>query len=49
MTHLDGKTVFISGGSKGIGLASAKRLAADGVKVFLASSNAETLSGLPRR
>ncbi len=43
MTHLDGKVAFISGGSKGIGLASAKRLAADGAKIFLASSNGETL------
>ncbi len=39
----DGKLVFISGGSKGIGLACAKRLAADGARVFLAASNEERL------
>lgn len=40
---LDGKVAFISGGSKGIGLAIAGRLAEDGARVFLAASNAERL------
>ncbi len=43
MTRLDGKVAFVSGGSKGIGLACAKRLAADGAAVFLTASNAGRL------
>ena len=38
-----GKAAFFSGGSKGIGLACARQLAADGADVFLAASNAERL------
>ena len=44
MGKLEGKVAFISGGSKGIGNACAKRLANDGASVFLSSSNAERLS-----
>ena len=40
----EGKTVFVSGGSKGIGLACAKQLAKEGARVFLAASNEERLS-----
>ena len=35
MTTLNGRTMFISGGSRGIGLAIAKRAAADGANVAL--------------
>ncbi len=38
------KTVFISGGSKGIGLSCAHRFATEGADVFLASSNASLLA-----
>ena len=44
MENFEGKTVFVSGGSKGIGLAAAKRLAGEGASVFLAASSAERLS-----
>jgi len=44
MTDFEGKSVFVSGGSKGIGLACAKRFAAAGARVFLAASNAERLN-----
>lgn len=44
MSGLNGKTAFISGGSKGIGFACARRLAKDGSDVFLAASNAERLA-----
>jgi NAD(P)-dependent dehydrogenase (short-subunit alcohol dehydrogenase family) len=40
---LAGKTAVIGGGSKGIGLSCAKRLAAEGADVFLLASNAERL------
>lgn len=41
---LAGKVAVIGGGSKGIGLAIAKRLADDGADVFLAASNTERLT-----
>ena len=44
MTNFEGKRVFVSGGSKGIGLACAKRFAEAGAKVFLSSSNQERLT-----
>ncbi|WP_282605145.1 SDR family oxidoreductase [Pelagibius sp. Alg239-R121] len=40
---LSGKVAIVSGGSKGIGLAVAKRLAEDGADIFLAASNAGRL------
>ena len=43
MKNFDKKTVFVSGGSKGIGLACARHLAGEGADVFLAASNAERL------
>jgi len=35
--HLSGKTIFMSGGSRGIGLAMAKRCARDGANVVIAA------------
>ena len=40
---LDGKTAFVSGGSKGIGLAIAIKLAEGGCNVFLVASNGDRL------
>ena len=37
MTNLKGKTVFVTGGSRGIGLAIALRCAADGANVTIAA------------
>ncbi len=47
MTTLQGKTLFISGGSRGIGLAIAKRAAKDGANVVIAAKTAETHPKLP--
>ncbi|MGV0655112.1 SDR family oxidoreductase [Mycolicibacterium thermoresistibile] len=44
---LRGKTMFISGGSRGIGLAIAKRVAADGANVALVAKTAEPHPKLP--
>ncbi len=41
--HLKDKSVLITGGSKGIGLACAKAFAAEGCRVHVASRNRETL------
>ena len=41
--ELKGKSVLITGGSKGIGLACAKAFAAEGCRVHIASRNKETL------
>ena len=46
MKRFEGKTVFVSGGSKGIGLACARRMANEGSNVFLVSSNAERLTSV---
>ena len=42
-----GKTVFITGASRGIGLAIGKRLAADGANIIIAAKTAETNPKLP--
>ena len=47
MSDLDGKTIFISGGSRGIGLAIAKRAAADGASIIVAAKTAEPHPKLP--
>ena len=44
---LAGKTLFVTGGSRGIGLAIAKRAARDGANVVLAAKTAEPHSKLP--
>ena len=44
---LAGKTLFISGGSRGIGLAIAKRAAADGANIVIAAKTAEPNPKLP--
>ena len=38
MTNFTGKSVFISGGSKGIGLACGRKFAKEGARIFLAAS-----------
>ena len=45
--NLNGKTIFISGASRGIGLAIAKRCAADGANVAIAAKTAEPNPKLP--
>jgi citronellol/citronellal dehydrogenase len=47
MTTLHGKTLFISGGSRGIGLAIALRAARDGANVVIAAKTAEPHPKLP--
>ena len=44
---LKGRTIFMSGGSRGIGLAIAKRAAADGANVAIAAKTAEPHPKLP--
>ena len=41
MANLRGKAIFISGGSRGIGLAIAKRAAEDGANIIIAAKTAE--------
>lgn len=45
--HLEGKTLFITGGSRGIGLAIGKRAAADGANVVVVAKTAEPNPKLP--
>lgn len=47
MNTLKGKTVFITGGSRGIGLAIGKRVARDGANVVIAAKTAEPHPSLP--
>jgi citronellol/citronellal dehydrogenase len=47
MTSLEGKTLFVTGGSRGIGLAIAKRAAQDGANVVIASKTDEPNPKLP--
>jgi citronellol/citronellal dehydrogenase len=45
--NLQGKTLFITGASRGIGLAIAKRAARDGANIVIAAKTAETNPKLP--
>ena len=45
--HLKGKTLFITGASRGIGLAIALRAARDGANVTIAAKTAEPHPKLP--
>jgi citronellol/citronellal dehydrogenase len=45
--NLNGKTLFITGASRGIGLAIAKRAAQDGANIVIAAKTAETNPKLP--
>jgi citronellol/citronellal dehydrogenase len=47
MTSLEGKTLFVTGGSRGIGLAIAKRAAQDGANVIIAAKTSEPHPKLP--
>lgn len=47
MTSLAGKTLFVTGGSRGIGLAIAKKAAADGANVIIAAKTDEPHPKLP--
>ncbi len=47
MSDLKDKTLFISGGSRGIGLAIAKRAAKDGANIIIAAKTAEPHPKLP--
>ena len=47
MADLGGKTLFISGGSRGIGLAIARRAAQDGANIIIAAKTAEPHAKLP--
>ncbi len=47
MTTLKGKTLFITGASRGIGLAIAKRAAADGANIVVAAKTTESNPRLP--
>ncbi|MCU0813905.1 MAG: NAD(P)-dependent oxidoreductase [Burkholderiaceae bacterium] len=47
MTTLQGKTLFVTGASRGIGLAIAKRAAADGANVVLVAKTTEPNPKLP--
>lgn len=45
--NLEGKTIFVSGGSRGIGLEIAKRCAADGANLVIAAKTAKPHPKLP--
>ena len=47
MTNLKGKTLFITGASRGIGLAIAKRAAKDGANIAIAAKTAQPHKHLP--
>lgn len=44
MSKLEGKTALVTGGSSGIGLAIARRFAAEGAKVFITGRNQDKLA-----
>ena len=45
--NLQGKTLFITGASRGIGLAIAKRAARDGANIVIAAKTVDTNAKLP--
>ena len=47
MAQLEGKTLFITGASRGIGLAIATRAARDGANIVIAAKTAEPHASLP--
>ena len=47
MANLNGKTLFITGASRGIGLAIARRAAADGANIVIAAKTTEADPKLP--
>ena len=47
MANLNGKTLFITGASRGIGLAIARRAAADGANIVIAAKTTEANPRLP--
>ena len=47
MTALENKTLFVTGGSRGIGLAIAKRAAVDGANIVIAAKTSEPHPKLP--
>ena len=47
MSALKGKTLFITGASRGIGLAIGKRAAADGANIVIAAKTADPHKHLP--
>ena len=47
MNNLKNKTLFVSGASRGIGLAISKRAAQDGANIILAAKTAEPHPKLP--
>ena len=47
MNNLNNKTLFVSGASRGIGLAIAKRAAQDGANIILAAKTADPHPKLP--
>ena len=47
VSSLKGKTLFITGASRGIGLAIAKRAAADGANIVIVAKTTETHPKLP--
>ena len=47
MALLEGKTLFITGASRGIGLAIATRAARDGANIVIAAKTAEPHAALP--
>ena len=46
-SSLHGKTLFITGASRGIGLAIAKRAAADGANIVIVAKTTDTNPKLP--
>lgn len=49
MSRFEGKTVLITGGTSGIGLATAERLAGEGARLVITGSNSERLAAVAER